>query len=1394
MPHQKRSPSTSSKGQDRSRIAADTEHKQKGHPPLAKIEGSSVMANTASATFSSVPSIPTASTSTSAPQIPSFPSLIAGATPGSSDSSTNLKAIVLAFGVQSVIATAIVLGFCALRRSHYSVYQPRSKFAPKRKKPPVLPNTFFGWIRVVIVTDTSNIARQIGYEAVMFLRLLRSLFFFFCILSAFGLPLSAFYSNFSHFTGTKHDIAAVLPALAFNVTRTANGVNATALELAADKKSSSERASSKGGRKSNESAGSKASTSKGSVKSEAKLSGTKKSAGVVSPKPSEPGQKEKPRGPAAALGHSEVVDETDAEKWSNSDEASTADLDSGNASEDANLDEAGSQAQDSALQEDFLDRVDGKRVRRDGFDLNATLSTVLDYRVNTLSINQIDVSSAWYWLPASMAWLITFLVYGMFLLLWRDFISLRRAWFATPEFQQEIHHKTLLLTNVPLKLRSTDRLTSFMRSLGLDPPPVEVVLNRDAQELQILLQDHENVVATLERLLCSFLFDPNNIPVNRPTVTLPNGSKADAIDHYTAQLNSLERRIYSIRATPDVDQRPDWAAFVSFPTAGAAYRALRILNGRTSIDVPMHPVFPEADDFGESNSEKAVFDPSTTWVSPLAKLASEGPAITVKPCPDTRDILWPNLSMSPTERSARRAISVITLAWVILTWTVLAIILGALSDLRALVGRNKAAKKWLRENPAFQVFWMGVLLPGTLTMINTLLPYVLRWFSYMIQGSRSRQSIELSVLWKIFALSVYQLFVMALVGSLVASSSSSSSNDSSMSPEWKIVAEYLYEQKLTLAIAGLASKSNLYMTYLSACLAGWSLEIIQALPLIRLHLQRWWYWAEFKSHTMLSSSTTTVTMTVPQHFQTPRERYLRWKEAAAGSDADFPLLYGSLAVLFMIGLSFSVVTPLVVVVAAVLFGFVFLIMKYQFLYVYHIRIETGGAWWPSVFNLLTVGTIFFQVLNIAVLFVANSATSARRSLYDQSAYIAGTTEAMQRARDAGLQRQWAFVAPLPLITCVFWFAVTRYLAPKASPDAFEMDPEATASGSSSSSFPSSSLASKLSSLYASLASSDSVRSAKGRKDWTAGENPEVVAETEEVAGLWRESGGLDLSADKSADSVDFANSRAASALHDAAGADAYDLEDQVMNPAMVKPLPKVWVWKRSQHLLPAIMTPTYSSFEDFVHQNPHAAAAGPSDVPPATAVAAAVAAVRHYRRRQQWWMGHQVDDGRTVLLRRRKPVNTDGESTTLFEVDAATGGVGGGSGVPGDDDRSPGPRKERKVRVARSGQRLEMRWAKLWSEYEEAEEAEDDDEEDEGDEEEDDDRFGANAALYGGGVPRGGGGRGRVALSNGGDEDDDDDEYEGDDDGATGVFEEVERAVREEGLPPEEDETLQNMV
>lgn len=111
-------------------------------------------------------------------------------------------------------------------------------------------------------------------------------------------------------------------------------------------------------------------------------------------------------------------------------------------------------------------------------------------------------------------------------------------------------------------------------------------------------------------------------------------------------------------------------------------------------------------------------------------------------------------------------------------------------------------------------------------------------------------------------------------------------------------------------------------------------------------------------------------------------------------------------------MTYSLITPLILPFAAVSFALAYLVLKYQLLFVFETGVESGGVWWPRVFNLICFIIGFFQSITFGALVVLG----ARKG----------------DARQAETKIPNLLITPLPFITVAFWLYGTFYLRTKVS--------------------------------------------------------------------------------------------------------------------------------------------------------------------------------------------------------------------------------------------------------------------------------------------------------------------------------------------------------------------------
>ena len=138
-------------------------------------------------------------------------------------------------------------------------------------------------------------------------------------------------------------------------------------------------------------------------------------------------------------------------------------------------------------------------------------------------------------------------------------------------------------------------------------------------------------------------------------------------------------------------------------------------------------------------------------------------------------------------------------------------------------------------------------------------------------------------------------------------------------------------------------------------------------------------------------------------IKTPRE----FKELDEPVDFPFMEVYGFLLTVFLMAMTYALVAPIIIVFAFVVFTLGYFVFKYQLFYVFENECDSGGLWWPILFDLLCFSILIFQICTFgALVLVGADATIANSKIPN---YL---------------------VIPLPFVTVVFWIYMTYVVRPK----------------------------------------------------------------------------------------------------------------------------------------------------------------------------------------------------------------------------------------------------------------------------------------------------------------------------------------------------------------------------
>ncbi|KAK9716732.1 hypothetical protein K7432_006700 [Basidiobolus ranarum] len=286
--------------------------------------------------------------------------------------------------------------------------------------------------------------------------------------------------------------------------------------------------------------------------------------------------------------------------------------------------------------------------------------------------------------------------------------------------------------------------------------------------------------------------------------------------------------------------------------------------------------------------------------------------------PDPRDIAWNNLYRTRREILIRKVIIEAAIFFLMFFWAY------PVATLASWLGVDALEKLTIDGGTATGRVILKFLPSIFVLVFMAILPFILETL-IKIQRKPSRSLTEMAVLKKYFLFQLINVLLIFTVASTFFSSF------------------YAILDKPTEVTTILGRQLPLFapffINYVTILGLGYlPLKLVQLGPMILFVVRK-----------LFSSS--------------PRD----FAELLTPVNIDYGWVYPVPMLVFVIVLTYSVMTPLILVFGAAYFSIAYLFHKYNFLYVYFRRFETGGIFWPVVVRRLVVGIFIFQLTMLGVL-------------------------------------------------------------------------------------------------------------------------------------------------------------------------------------------------------------------------------------------------------------------------------------------------------------------------------------------------------------------------------------------------------------------------------------------
>lgn len=377
------------------------------------------------------------------------------------------------------------------------------------------------------------------------------------------------------------------------------------------------------------------------------------------------------------------------------------------------------------------------------------------------------------------------------------------------------------LTQIPNASRTDEGIVRIVQQAKATDDVPKTAIGRNAKDLPELIEQHEDAVKSLEKVLASYLKDPNHLPAKRPTCKPSKKDRVrdgkvevDAIDYLTGRIRELEIEIKQVRES--VDKRNP------MPYGFASY---------THIE-DAHAVAYAA-----------------------RKKGPEGTIIKLAPKPN--DIIWKNLPWSRKMRGTKafwNGVWITVLTVVFIVPNILTSVF--LSDFANLGIVWPGFRKSLEGHSTVWGIVQGVLAPAVQSLFYLILPSIFRRLFHN-SGDTTKTSRERHVTNRLYAFFIFnQLIVFSLFAALWRFTAAviAASHNPDEGP-WKAIKD---NRVFSHIVIGLCNTTPFWMTAQIQRNLSAAVDLIQIIPL---------FWGSFRRKFGNPTPRELIELSAPQHFE-----------------------------------------------------------------------------------------------------------------------------------------------------------------------------------------------------------------------------------------------------------------------------------------------------------------------------------------------------------------------------------------------------------------------------------------------------------------------------------------------------------------------------------------------
>ncbi|KAF2107888.1 hypothetical protein BDV96DRAFT_616650 [Lophiotrema nucula] len=529
--------------------------------------------------------------------------------------------------------------------------------------------------------------------------------------------------------------------------------------------------------------------------------------------------------------------------------------------------------------------------------INVTQSAAFSKKSNFASKAAIlmmtpqDLFGDIFWAFIALAYAFDIIICGFLWWNYRGVHKLRRKYLESPEYQNSLHSRTLMITGIPRSLRTDQGLVEITDSLRTTPEVPRASIGRNVKDVPDLIEEHEKAVIELEEVLAKYLKNPDSLPATRPLCKpskkdpefTNKEEKVDAIKYLTARIERLEAQIKEARES--VDKRD------AMPYGFASYETIESAHGVAFASRNKHP---------------------------------KGTTVNLAPRPN--DVIWKNLPLDAKTKRWRRFVNQLWITLLTLLYFIPnALIAVFLAKLGNLGHFWPAFQKELAKDPKFWALVQGLLAPALTSLFYYFLPIIFRRLS-INAGDLTKTSRERHVIHQLYAFFVFNnLFVFSLFAAVFSFVAAVVAKSREGGKSFMQIVDEI--QPFSNIVTSLCQVSVFWVTWLVQRNLGAAIDLSQAVNLA---------WGSFSRKFLNPTPRDLIKRTAPPPF-------------------DYASYYNYFLFYSTVALCFASLQPLTLAVTAFYFAIDASMKKYLLMYVFCTKTESGGLYWRVIFNRFLVG-------------------------------------------------------------------------------------------------------------------------------------------------------------------------------------------------------------------------------------------------------------------------------------------------------------------------------------------------------------------------------------------------------------------------------------------------------